>query len=215
MRLPPAYPGMRIGLYGGSFDPAHAGHRHVSLVALRRLGLDRIWWMVTPGNPLKDRDRLAPATVRVAAAALVAAHPQIAVTAFESEIGARYTRQSLRYLVSRHPAVHFVWLMGADSLAGFHRWQGYREIAELMPIAVIDRPGYTLSAPVGRAARALARWRLPERDAATLADRAVPAWTFLHGPRSQLSSTAIRRMGENRAGLLKTTRDDINLGQVG
>ena len=204
---------MRIGLYGGSFDPAHSGHRHVSLVALKRLGLDRIWWMVTPGNPLKDRGRLAPAAARVAAASRIAAHPRIDVTGFESEIGARYTRQSLRYLVSRLPGVHFVWIMGADSLASFHRWQGFREIAALMPIAVIDRPGFTLSAPGGHAAQALARRRVPEHGARNLANRPAPAWTFLHGPRSTLSSTAIRRMDEEATQLLKKTQDDINLAR--
>lgn len=213
--LPPAFPGMRIGLYGGSFDPAHSGHRHVSLVALRRLALDRVWWMVSPGNPLKDRGRLAPAAARVAAAARIAAHPRIAVTDFESRIGARYTRQSLRHLVARLPQVRFVWIMGADSLANFHRWQGFAEIAALMPIAVIDRPGFTLSAPSGRAAQVLDRWRLPERDASTLAARTPPAWVFLHGPRSTLSSTLIRRQAEMQDEGLKMRRDDINLPQTG
>ncbi|GJD94366.1 nicotinate-nucleotide adenylyltransferase [Methylobacterium iners] len=192
VRLPPALPGMRIGLYGGSFNPAHPGHRHVSLTALRRLRLDRIWWMVTPGNPLKDHGELAPLEVRVETARRVASHPRILVTDFESAIGARYTRQSLRYLRLRHPAVHFVWIMGADSLASFHRWQGFRSIAAMMPIAVIDRPGFTLSAPGSRAAQALARFRVEEEAAGRLADRRPPAWTFLHGPRSTLSSTALR-----------------------
>lgn len=192
VRLPPALPGMRIGLYGGSFNPAHPGHRHVSLTALRRLRLDRIWWMVTPGNPLKDHGELAPLEVRVETARRVASHPRILVTDFESAIGARYTRQSLRYLRLRHPAVHFVWIMGADSLASFHRWQGFRSIAAMMPIAVIDRPGFTLSAPGARAAQALARFRVEEEAAGRLADMGPPAWTFLHGPRSTLSSTALR-----------------------
>ncbi|HEX8417831.1 MAG TPA: nicotinate-nucleotide adenylyltransferase [Methylobacterium sp.] len=191
-RLPPAYAGMRIGLYGGSFNPAHPGHRHVSLTALRRLRLDRVWWMVTPGNPLKDRGVLAPLGARAAAARRVAAHPRILVTDFESEIGARYTRDSLRYLRARLPGVRFVWIMGADSLASFHRWQGFRTIAATMPIAVIDRPGFTLTAPSARGARALGRWRIDEAEAGRLADMRPPAWTFLHGPRSTLSSTALR-----------------------
>ena len=190
--LPPVAPGLRIGLYGGSFNPAHLGHRHVSLVALKRLRLDRVWWMVTPGNPLKDRGDLAAIDTRVARAGRVADHPRIAVTDFESRIGARYTRQSLRFLTRRNPAVRFVWIMGADSLATFHRWQGFAEIARLMPIAIIDRPGFTLTAPAARAARRLARWRISESDAGGLADRAAPAWVFLHGPRSTLSSTALR-----------------------
>ena len=191
-RLPSAAPGLRIGLYGGSFNPAHLGHRHVSLVALKRLRLDRVWWMVTPGNPLKDRGELAAIDRRVERASQIADHPRIAVTDFESRIGARYTRQTLGFLTRRHPNLRFVWIMGADSLATFHRWQGFSEIAGLMPMAIVDRPGFTLTAPAARAARALAPWRIPETEAASLPDRAPPAWVFLHGPRSTLSSTALR-----------------------
>lgn len=194
-RLPPVASGQRIGLYGGSFNPAHLGHRHVSLVALRRLALDRVWWMVTPGNPLKNRGELASLDARVAAARAIAAHPRIAVTDFESHIGARFTLQSLRYLQARAPGVRFVWIMGADSLASFHRWRGFAAIAAAMPIAIIDRPGFTLTAPNARAARALGRWRLHESDAGLLAGCAPPAWIFLHGPRSNLSSTALRAGG--------------------
>jgi nicotinate-nucleotide adenylyltransferase len=184
---------MRIGLYGGSFNPAHLGHRHVTLTALRRLALDRVWWLVTPGNPLKDRGLLAPMAERCAQAAAIADHPRIAVTGFEEAIGARYTRQTIRYLTARRPDVHFVWIMGADSLASFHRWRGFREIAARVPIAVIDRPGHTLRAPNARAARFLAGARVPEDEAGTLALRRPPAWTYLHGPRSNLSSTQIRQ----------------------
>ncbi len=148
--------------------------------------------MVSPGNPLKDRGELAPLELRVETARRIASHPRIRVTDFESAIGARYTRQSLRYLRLRHPAVHFVWIMGADSLANFHRWQGFRSIAAMMPIAVIDRPGFTLSASGARAAQALARFRVEEGAAGRLADMKPPAWIFLHGPRSTLSSTALR-----------------------
>ncbi len=206
-RLPPVAPGLRIGLYGGSFDPAHAGHRHVSRMALARLRLDRLWWLVTPGNPLKDGRGRAPLCARVAAAQAVAAHPRIAVTGFEAEIASVHTLATLRYLRARLPGARFVWIMGADSLASFHCWRGFRAIAGLVPIAVIDRPGHTLSAPHAPAAQALARWRVDERDAPTLADRAPPAWTFLHGPRSSLSSTALRAARspanlKNRAGAL-------------
>lgn len=194
-KLPPAAPGLRIGLYGGSFNPAHAGHRHVSLMALRRLNLDRVWWLITPGNPLKDRGALASLAERAALAQRVADHPRIAITDFEAAIGARYTRQSLAYLRSRMPAVRFVWIMGADSLATFHRWQGFRRIAAMMPIAVVDRPGFTLRAPNARGARALERWRIDETDAALLPDLRPPAWVFLHGPRSTQSSTALRERG--------------------
>ncbi len=183
---------MRIGLYGGSFDPAHLGHRHVTLTALRRLRLDRVWWLVSPGNPLKDRTRLTPLAERCAQAAGIARHPRIAVTGFEAALGARFTVQTLRYLRRRRPGVRFVWIMGADSLATFHRWKGAAEIARLMPIAVIDRPGSTLTPLTARAARRFTAHRLPEAAALVLPDRRPPVWVFLHGPRSKLSSTAIR-----------------------
>jgi nicotinate-nucleotide adenylyltransferase len=192
VRLPPCRPGMRIGLYGGSFDPAHPGHRHVAMLALKRLHLDRVWWMVTPGNPLKDRSRLASAEARSAATRRLAHHPRMAVTEFEAEIGSTYTVESLRFLRRRCPGVRFVFIMGADSWAGLHRWRGWREIARLVPIAVIDRPGWTLRATGSRAAQALLRHRVPEGAAGTLANRIPPAWSFLHGPRSHLSSTALR-----------------------
>jgi nicotinate-nucleotide adenylyltransferase len=193
-RLPRIAPGMRIGLYGGSFNPAHAGHRHVSLMALRRLGLDRIWWIVTPGNPLKNLGELSSMAARVAEAGKVAAHPRIDITAFEETIGARYTVDTLAYLKRRYPGVRFVWIMGADNLAGFHRWRGWRSIAQMMPIAVIDRPGWTLKGMHSRSATALQARRIPENEARVLPSLAPPAWTFLHGPRSTLSSTEIRRM---------------------
>ncbi|WP_375457812.1 nicotinate-nucleotide adenylyltransferase [uncultured Enterovirga sp.] len=183
---------MRIGLYGGSFDPAHAGHRHVALTALRRLGLDRVWWTVTPGNPLKDRSRLASRPERLAATRDVARHPRMAVTDIDGAIGAVFTVDTLRFLLRRCPGVRFCWIMGADSLVGFHRWRSWREIASLVPFAVVDRPGWTLRAPHSPAAVALAEARLPEEVASDLVDRHAPAWTFLHGPRSTLSSTALR-----------------------
>ncbi len=191
--LPPATPGLRIGLYGGSFNPPHAGHRHVSLLAMRRLRLDRIWWLVTPANPLKDVREAAPTAERVAAARRCASHPRIDVTSFEEQIGVRYTVDTLRFLKRRCPGVRFVWIMGADNLASFHRWRGWREIATLMPMAIVDRPGWTLRSFHGRTAAALAGFRIPERDAASLATSEPPAWTFIHGPRSFLSSTEIRR----------------------
>jgi nicotinate-nucleotide adenylyltransferase len=191
--LPPHPPGLRIGLYGGSFNPPHAGHLHVGLLALKRLRLDRIWWLVTPGNPLKELGGLPPLAERMAAAQALARHPRLAVTGFEAEIGARYTLDSLEYLAGRAPGVRFVWIMGADNLAQFDRWRGWRRIAQLMPFAVIDRPGWTLRAAQSRAALALARFRIDETDAPVLADRTPPAWVFLHGPRSTLSSTVLRQ----------------------
>ncbi|WP_288582748.1 nicotinate-nucleotide adenylyltransferase [uncultured Methylobacterium sp.] len=192
VRLPALAPGLRVGLYGGSFNPAHAGHRHVSRLALRRLALDRVWWLVSPGNPLKDRRHLPDAPARAAGARAVAADPRIAVTDFESALGVRFTVETIAFLTDRHPQVRFVWIMGADSLASFHRWRGWREIAARMPFAVIDRPGYTLTAMASPAARALASSRLDEAAAPTLAELAPPAWVFLHGPRNGLSSTALR-----------------------
>ncbi|AWN38403.1 nicotinate-nucleotide adenylyltransferase [Methylobacterium radiodurans] len=205
--LPPSAPGMRIGLYGGSFNPAHLGHRHVTLTAIRRLGLDRVWWLVTPGNPLKDARVLAPLERRCAEAERVADHPRIAVTGFEATIRARYTRQTLRYLTQRRPGVHFVWIMGADSLASFHRWKGAREIAAMMPIAIVDRPGFTLEAPASRAARLFARARVPESEALTLPLREPPAWIYLHGPRSTLSSTQIRNGGRGQNSVLQSASE--------
>jgi nicotinate-nucleotide adenylyltransferase len=193
-RLPRVARGMRIGLYGGSFNPAHAGHRHVSLIALKRLGLDRIWWIVTPGNPLKDTGELATTAMRLEEARQVADDPRIDVTAFEEEIGARYTVDTLAYLKRRFPGVRFVWIMGADNLAGFHRWRGWRRIARMMPMAIIDRPGWTLKAPRSRSATALSRSRIDEADASALPELRPPAWVFLHGPRSHLSSTQLRRL---------------------
>ena len=199
VRLPPHAPGMRIGLYGGTFNPAHAGHRHVSLLAMRRLRLDRLWWVVTPGNPLKERGGLAPACERAAAAQVLARHPRIDVTCFEEEIGAAFTVETLTYVAARCETVRFVWIMGADSLASFHRWRGWRRIARLMPFAVIDRPGWTLRAAGSRAALALAPYRVDESDAPILANLDPPAWTFLHGPRSFLSSSELRKHGRTFA----------------
>jgi nicotinate-nucleotide adenylyltransferase len=201
IRLPPHPPGLRVGLYGGSFNPPHGGHRHVTLLALQRLRLDRVWWIVTPGNPLKTHDELAATGERVAAAEAVARHPRIVVTGFEEALGVRYTVETLSYLVRRCPGVSFVWIMGADNLAGFHRWLGWRAIAELMPICIVDRPGWTLRATRSRAAVALGPYRRDETDAPLLAELQAPAWVFLHGPRSNLSSTELRRRKSNRFGL--------------
>jgi nicotinate-nucleotide adenylyltransferase len=186
---------MTIGLFGGSFNPPHAGHRLVTLTALRRLGLNRVWWIVTPGNPLKDTRGLPPLADRMMAARLLMPEPRVDITGFEASIGTRFTLDTLRYLKRRCPAVRFVWIMGADNLAQFHRWQGWREIAGLMPICVIDRPGSTLKASSSKAAQAMARWRKSEYHAPCLAGRKPPNWLFLHGPRSVLSSSQLRHKG--------------------
>jgi nicotinate-nucleotide adenylyltransferase len=162
-------------------------------MALRRLRLDRVWWIVTPGNPLKDPGELAATAERMAEARRLANHPRIEVTAFEAEIGARYTVDTLTFLVRRFPGTRFVWIMGADNLASFHHWRGWRRIARMMPIAVIDRPGFTLKATRSRAATRFAADRVEEAEARCLPVTRPPAWVFLHGPRSTLSSTELRR----------------------
>nr|WP_281493586.1 nicotinate-nucleotide adenylyltransferase [Ancylobacter koreensis] len=193
--MPPLAPGLRVGLYGGSFNPAHAAHRAASLLALKRLKLDRVWWLVTPGNPLKDNGRLPPLATRLEQARAVANHPALVPTGLEAGLGTRYSYDTVAALVRRFPAVHFVWIMGADNLASFHRWQHWQAIAGLVPMAVVDRPGCTLPAMASPAAHALARWRRPESEAPALATQRPPAWVFLHGLKSPLSSTRIRGEG--------------------
>ena len=168
--LPPHAPGLRIGLFGGTFDPPHAAHLGASLLAMKRLKLDRMWWLVTPGNPLKDTRGLRPLELRMAEARKLASHPRIDVTGLEAVINTRYTYDTLEYLVRRCPGVRFVWVMGADNLRSFYRWQNWRGIANLLPMAVVDRMGSSLYATGGRAAQALARYRLPERLAPELAE---------------------------------------------
>jgi nicotinate-nucleotide adenylyltransferase len=190
--LPPHSPGLRIGLFGGTFDPPHEAHRAASLIAMARLKLDRVWWLVTPGNPLKDTRGLVPLAERIAAARKLARHPRIDVSGIEAAIGARYTYDMVRYLTARCPGVGFLWILGADNLRSFHRWQNWRAIAALLPMAVIDRLGPSLYAAAGPAGQALRRWRIPESAAGTLAGRYPPAWVYLHGLKSPLSSTALR-----------------------
>jgi len=192
LRLPHVEDGMSVGLMGGSFNPPHEGHLRVSKLVLARLRLDRLWWIVTPGNPLKDHGNLAPLEARVAACRRIARHPRINVTAFEARFSVRYTADTLAIVRRRYPKIRFVWIMGADNLANFHRWQHWRAIAAMMPIAVVDRPGATFALRSAPAAAALWRYHVDESDAALLAGMNPPAWTFLHGPRSSASSTAIR-----------------------
>lgn len=183
---------MRIGLLGGSFNPAHNGHRLISLIALRRLQLDAVWWLVSPGNPLKDNRALPPLKSRLLHAKAVADHPQIKVLDVEARLGTRYTVDTLTLLACRFPQTRFVWLMGADNLIQFHRWKRWRDIAALMPLAIIDRPGATHQAPRSKAALALSHFQQPEHGASALAGKSPPAWVFVHGQRSSLSSTQLR-----------------------
>jgi nicotinate-nucleotide adenylyltransferase len=185
---------MRIGLFGGTFDPPHLAHLGASLLALKRLKLDRVWWLVTPGNPLKNTRGLAPLANRIAAARALTHHPRIDVTGLESVINTKFTYDTISWLLARCPRVRFVWIMGADNLRSFHRWQKWRGIAKLVPIVVVDRLGPSLYASASPAGQAFSHARIPEHDAATLPDRHAPAWTFLHGLKSPLSSTALRAL---------------------
>ncbi|MDO8358529.1 MAG: nicotinate-nucleotide adenylyltransferase [Devosia sp.] len=191
--LPIAGPGMRIGLFGGSFNPAHEGHRLVALECLKRLALDKIWILVSPGNPLKDHSELAPLGDRIEGTRHLMNHPALEVTGFEAAHNLRYTFETLTFLTAALPATHFVWIMGADSLMNFDRWERWEDIARLMPMAVYARPGATFKATQSRAAIALAEFRMPEVEAESLAGRPPPAWVYLHGIMSPLSSTAIRQ----------------------
>ena len=186
---------MVVGLFGGSFNPPHEGHLLVAEIALRRLGLDQLWWMVTPGNPLKSRRELASLEDRLAMSERLVHDPRIKVTAFEKSLDSAYTARTLAFVKARNPDIRFIWIMGADSLKTFHQWQKWRQIACTFPIAVIDRPGSTLSFLSSRMARAFDYARVDEDDAGTLWKKRAPAWTFIHGPRSALSSTAIRANG--------------------
>jgi nicotinate-nucleotide adenylyltransferase len=199
--LPPHASGMRIGLLGGSFNPPHAAHRAISLHAMKRLALDRVWWLVTPGNPLKDTSALPPLDERIAAARALANHPRIDVTGFEAAIGTRYSIETVTWLLRHCASVRFVWLIGADNLKSFHRWNDWRGIAARLPIAVVDRGGTGHDVLASHAAKALERWRLPEAAAPTLPGRHPPAWIFLRGLKLPHSSTALR------ATVAKRTRD--------
>ncbi len=193
MRLPMAAPNMRIGLLGGSFNPPHEAHVEISLVAMKRLGIDQVWWLVTPGNPLKDASKLPDLAGRVQAAKdFVAKHPRIEVSGFAGEKASPYTIDLLSELKRRFPAVKFVWLMGADNLADFHRWRAWERIFKLMPIAVLDRPSFRLKARASKAAHRFSEFHVDESDASGLAQLEPPAWTILSYRLSALSSTKLR-----------------------
>lgn len=193
--FPVAKPGQVVGLLGGSFDPPHPGHVHISIEALKRFGLDRLWWLVSPGNPLKENGP-APLADRMQAACAMMQHPRVMVTDIEARIGTRYTAQTLVALRRRYPGVRFIWLMGADNLAQFHRWQDWRWIMETVPVGVLARPGDRISARMSKAAKIYAQARLPAQAAHMLGRVDAPAWTFVNLPMSGQSSTAIRKRGE-------------------
>ncbi len=201
--FPKAGRGMVIGLLGGSFDPAHEGHGHITHEAMKRLGLDRVWWLVSPGNPLKARQP-APMAVRMARAREVMVDPHVVITDIEARLGTRATIDTLRRLVAIYPGVRFVWLMGADNLVQFHRWRSWRQIMELVPVAVMARPGAGLSARLSVAARTFRGAEAARPEGLGL--RAAPAWSFVNLPLNRASSSAIRARGGWRmppAGILE------------
>lgn len=195
--FPIATRGQSIGLLGGSFDPAHAGHAHITREALRRFGLDQVWWLVSPGNPLKTRGP-APMAQRIARARRVMPDPKVVVTGLEAGLGTRYTAQTLARLKALYPGVRFVWLMGADNLAQFHRWEDWRSILAAVPVGVLARPGHRMVARQAPAAQIFARARLRAAQARLLACADLPAWCFVQMPMSDLSSSAIRAGGDWR-----------------
>ena len=192
LSIPPGNGQMTVGLFGGSFNPPHEGHLLVAETALRRLGLTRIWWMVTPGNPLKDHGMLRPLEERIAMVRQMAAPATSNVTAFEARYKARFTADTLALVKRRRPDLKIVWVMGADSMATFHRWQEWQWIAENVPIVVVDRPGMTFAALSSPFAHRYDFARVPQAAARSLPYRQAPAWTFLFGPRNEASSTRLR-----------------------
>ncbi len=184
--------GLRIGLLGGSFNPAHEGHLYISGEALKRLGLDHVWWLVSPQNPLKPRAGMAPLGERLARARAAARHPRIHVTALECRLGTRYTADTLRRLRAAVPGAHFVWLMGADNLVGFTGWKRWREILSLVPLAVIDRDRYAFRGLTGKVASRYRHCRLPQGARKALATTRTPVWTFISLRRHPISATALR-----------------------
>jgi len=192
--FPIATRGQSIGLLGGSFDPAHAGHAHITREAMRRFGLDQVWWLVSPGNPLKARGP-APMAQRIAQARRVMRDPKVKVTGLEAELGTRYTAETLARLCALYPGVRFVWLMGADNLAQFHRWEDWRTILSLVPVGVLARPGHRMVTRQARAAQMFARARIRAEAARRLACADLPAWCFVQMPMSDLSSSSIRAQG--------------------
>ncbi len=191
---------MRIGLLGGSFNPAHDGHRHIALMARRRLRLDQVWLLVSPGNPLKPRDGMAPLAERLAGAARIADGRRVVASAIESKLHTRYTVDTLRLLMRRFPRARFVWIMGADILEELPRWHRWQDITQRLGFAVLPRPGYTHRALAGEAAHRLRARRRPAREASLLPDanpgRAFPGWVFLPGRQTAVSATMLRQAAE-------------------
>lgn len=194
----------KIGLLGGSFNPAHEGHLHISLEALKRLKLDEVWWLVSPQNPLKKASDLEAYVLRFETAKALARHPRIRVRDLEAKHGLHYSIDTIRFLQSHHRNVQFIWLMGADNLANFHRWRSWREIAKRVPIAVLDRAPYGMRALHARFALQYAQWRIASSEAAQLAVGLAPRWAYLTIPRHPLSATYLRKTLGKKAFLRHT-----------
>ncbi len=192
--LPHIRAGQTVGLLGGSFDPPHCGHVAISEAAMRRFGLDHLFWLASPGNPLKEH---APAAMarRIAAARDLLTHPRIHVSDIEAQMGTRYTAETLRRLRARHPGVQFVWLMGADNLVHFHHWKEWREILDTVGVGVLARPGDRIRARLSPAARIYRHALLKGRQSQLLSTRPAPAWCFVNVPMVDLSSSEIRARG--------------------
>lgn len=192
LKVPPFGPGQRIGLFGGSFNPAHRGHLMVALYALKRLKLDWVWWLVSPQNPLKDPNVTGEYGARLAYTRRIARHPRFVVTDLEQQIKTRYTAETLRALKGAFKRGRFVWIMGADSLANLHHWHHWTDIAESLPMAVLARPGFSIRALQSPAATRHAARQVPDHFASVLPGRRPPAFTFITMPLRKESSTAIR-----------------------
>jgi nicotinate-nucleotide adenylyltransferase len=194
MSAPPRHAHARVGLLGGSFNPAHGGHREISIVALESLALDAVWWLVSPGSPLKDQGDYLPYEERLWRARRIADHPRIVVSNFEERRKLRFTVETLAALIELWPQMRFVWLMGADSLAQFHLWKDWRTIAVSAPIAVFNRPGFERAPEDAPAAIELAAFRAPAAEADRLADAEPPAWVFLDQTRNPAAASDLRRL---------------------
>lgn len=192
--FPKAYAGQVIGLLGGSFDPAHEGHVHITLEAMKRFGLTHVWWLVSPGNPLKKRGP-APLAQRMDHARALMRHPRVIVTDIEAHLASAITAETIATLQARYPGVRFVWLMGADNLAEFHLWRDWQDIVARVPIGVLARPGDRISARMSPTARIFRKYRVGSRESRLLGRSVPPAWCFVNVPMVDHSSTAIRAKG--------------------
>jgi len=192
LRFPPVASGQTVGLFGGSFDPAHRGHVHVTREALKRFGLDRVWWLVSPGNPLKERGP-APLADRMDQANQIMQHPRVVISDIEARLGTRYTAETIAALQHHRPAVRFVWLMGADNLAQFHHWQDWEEIVARVPVGILARPGMRLMGLTSRMPQVYRSARLADTDSHELGSSASPCWCFINIPMRVESSSEIRR----------------------